>query len=85
MQKPYDCEMRVIFQGSGSNPSTCIVSSHVVAKLLSQGSDAVVASLVDSESESRDLSPIPVVNSQMFSLSNCQDYHPIERSSLYSM
>lgn len=38
-----------------------VLSSHELAKLLSQESHAFVASLVDSESKSRDLSAIAVV------------------------
>ena len=53
--------MGIIFQGSLIDPTSCIVSVSEATELLSEGSKAFGASLVESESEPKDLSTIPVV------------------------
>ena len=62
LRGPCKSEMELIFQGSLLDKESCIVTSAQVSKLLGQGCQAFIASLVDSNVEPTELSTIPVVS-----------------------
>ena len=61
LTKSCNCEMEVIFQGPGHDPSSCIVSANEATKWLGEGCQAYLANLEESESKPKELSLIPVV------------------------
>ena len=62
LRGPCKSDMELIFQGSLLDKSSCIVTCAQAQKLIAQGCQAFVASLVDSRVESRELATIPVVS-----------------------
>ena len=61
LTKPCNCEMRVIFQGSWHDPSSCIVSASEATRWLGEGCQAYLANLEESKSKPKELSMIPIV------------------------
>ena len=59
--KSCNCKMGVAFQGSLHDLSSCIVSISEASELFSEGSQAFLTNLVESESKSKELSVILVV------------------------